>query len=550
MSGLASQNEALAFMRGQSSTASRSKRDGIHRSEHMSSRTIIDAFSQIVVERGRRPAVRHDGRVITYAELDERSNVLAAHLVSVGVRKEAVAVMYAHGPEYIIALLAVLKAGGFFATIAGDLKPARKKALLENIGARVLLHDAEYASDASHMSMVCSNLCIINTEEQNYKGTSLAFTNCPISAEDWAYIVFTSGSMGDPKGVPYTHQNVLNLAEVHGRAMALNDADRALQACLLWTAASGSEIFSALLNCTVLYPFSLVKKGFTEYLRTLDREEITTFVVTPSMFRALLGSAKPSHVFSSVRLIRMGGERVGRKEIELFKRHFKLGTILRVGYGSSEYLLATQTLVDHHYELDGDIVPAGYPMEGTECWIEDEHGEILGPNSIGEICISSPNLCVGYWNNAKLTAERFKNTDRPNRTYYTRDIGYIDDRGCLHHLGRKDGLTKISGKLISTTEIESKVMAILGSERVAVVPFEDNVWGNQLALFLIIDKNVEFDEVALRRMLRTGLPNDAIPRRIFVLDEFPLTSNYKIDRAALVAKLHTNAGAKSSQPCN
>jgi acetyltransferase-like isoleucine patch superfamily enzyme len=239
-------------------------------------------------------------------------------------------------------------------------------------------------------------------------------------------------------------------------------------------------------------------------------------------------------------MIRLGGDRVERGDVELFKKHFSRDCVLFVGYGATECKIITQLFVNHDSRLDDGVLPVGYPAHDMEILIYKD-GCPVGPGEAGEIVIRSRYLAPGYWRQPELTAQRFLPDpdghglpeEQRKRLYLSGDVGRLAEDGCLTHLGRKDSQVKIRGFRVETTEVEA-VLLERPSVKEAVVVAREGLSGNlQLVAYIVPTGTSQITGVGLRRELAEHLPDYMIPSAFVVMDALPLNANGKIDRRAL-----------------
>jgi amino acid adenylation domain-containing protein len=497
--------------------------------------SIVDRFHKIELEYADCSAVKHEGVVMTYAMLDAASNSLAALLVrEAGVCKQPVAMLYKHGIDAITAQFAVLKSGNFYAHIDCELGFERQQLLMENLGSRILLCDDACEAKAALLAATLPHLLVLNTQRVVVDQSA----SCPplnIKPQDYAYIVFTSGSTGPPQGVIISHENVLHFTRNQTNYMHLRSADRAMQICPLWTGASGTEIFSTLLNGATLFPFSVNDGGLARLTKVLLEENISTFTAVPTLFRMLMGVQAPNTIFPAMRMIRLAGDRTTRIDVDLFQKHFPKTCLLRVGLGASEILLFAHLFIDTEYAMTGEVVPVGHPLEDVELMLlDDDLREVDQAGEYGEIAVRSRYLSVGYWKNPQLTNERFLPdiSDVSKRIYLSRDIGYRDEQGLLHHVGRKDARVKIYGKMVLISDVEEALLSIAGVKEAVVVPFDSGERGTELTAWLVTEADCR-DLAAIRQQLAAKIPAEIRPGTITILDALPLQSNNKINRLQL-----------------
>jgi len=496
--------------------------------------SIVARFGRLAQRHAGHAAIKYHNSILSYGELERRSNGLAQLLLALRGRSSApVALLFRQGSSCHIAQLAILKTGTCYSHIDHELGLVRQTLILANLGASLLLCDAACLAQAEALACKFRHLCVIDIE-------ALAWRDQPqppgaeIHPGDDACIVYTSGSTGEPQGVVLSHRNVLAIARNHGKDFRLSCDDRAAQLCPLWTAASCSEVFSALLNGCTLYPWAIKEQGIQAFLRLLENERISTLTASPPLFRMLFSAAESGQQFSSLRLLRLGGDRTLRSDLTLFRQHFGPHCLLRLGYGAAEYMQISQLFIDHSYEATAEILPVGRPMADCELLLLDDEGQPVPTGEYGEIAVRSRYLGRGYWNNPALTQERYRSdgTDPALQVYLTRDIGYLDAAGDLHHIGRKDARLKLYGKLVLMSDIEQALLNIPGVRDAVVIPIDSGARGTELAAFVAADSS-QLDAASMRKALAQQLVPELIPRTFSVLEALPLGLSNKINRLSL-----------------
>lgn len=492
--------------------------------------SIIARFRRVALALGDSLALKFEDQSLTFGELEQTSNALAHVLSEVLPNGRApVALMYKHGNGGIVAQIAVLKLGRCFCCLDADIKPERRNALFSQLGADCVLCDSASLEAALELRAAFPELTIFNTEAVAADSTATrdAFPNP--GPDDIACIVNTSGSTGAPKGVMLSHRNMLMTAFVHGQDFQISGADKSFHLCPHSTAAAGSEIFTALLNGSAVFPFSIKDSGIRRFQELIVEEEITTFTASPVLFRLIFKAFRYCERFPSVRLIRLGGDRVTKLDVEIFRERFERHCRLRVGYGSSEYMPALQLFIDRD-DAVGEVVPLGYPVQGCMVSLIDEKGAPVAVGEPGEIVVRSRQLSLGYWQDAERTDKAFRSdpNDSGTRTYCTSDMAYRDAEGCFHFIGRKDSIVKINGKQVCVADVERALRAISWLTDAAIVPVGNKQNGTELVAFVVSDrKGVELSHV--RASLAADLPYEAMPAKLIALSEIPLTANNKTD---------------------
>ncbi|HUF73008.1 MAG TPA: AMP-binding protein [Gammaproteobacteria bacterium] len=500
--------------------------------------TIPARFARMADAHGNRVAISDSETQMSYAVLDGLSSGLAGEIVErLGTASEPVALLYRSGAPALVAQLATLKSGKFFACLDSQLEPQRLLPLLEDLGVRMMLCSAELEPKALSLAQTLPGCSMINSESAGLSGGETVQPN--LSPDSPACVIYTSGSTGPPEGVLISHRSLLHFVLLHTNSTHLRKEDRGLQVCPLSSVASTAEIFPILLNGGTLVPFNLKELGGKLLVELLQKERITVCTFVPVAFRVLLASLPSDTILTDMRLVRLSGDRILRRDCVGFAKHFSADCLLRASYGASESLLCTNYFVHRDHIPDREVVPAGYPLPDTEVLIVDDELNRLGPNETGEIAIKSRYLSSGYWRNDALTAERYLDSGDGDGSaiYLTRDVGYLEPDGCLIHLGRRDARVKIYGKMVTLTDIESAMMSIDGVDEAVVVAIAKADAERFLAAYYVAVGAEAPDPDTIRRELRTRLPPEILPRKIVRLEALPVTDRNKIDRRRLAAEV-------------
>jgi len=499
--------------------------------------TIPERFEKIVARYPDNVAIDDGRRVLTYREFDVATSRLAHDLVDrLGPASEPVALLYRHGAPFHIAQFGVFKSGKFYASLDTELAPDRLSLLLENLEPRLLLCDSQCEPLARGLASRLRGAAVLNTEtEAPGAAASAERPAVNLTPNSIAHIIYTSGSTGAPEGVVVSHRHVLHHVRNHTHDLRVRPDDRGSQICPLSSAASKGEVFPLLLNGAALFPFAVKSEGVNNVAglaRWLKRKRITLYTSVPVLFRLLAVALGKNGSLPDMRVVRLSGDRILGSDIELFKKHFAPNCLMRAAYGSSECNLATRYYIDHAYDGARKMVPAGYALPGVEVFIVDDDLNRLGPGEHGEIAVRSRYHAQGYWRNPKRTDERFRvDPEDPSQSLYlTRDLGYLEQDGCLIHLGRTDFRVKVYGKWVAVTEIEEALLA-LPNVREAVVVARDGPHGNVLAAYYTTTGADLPPGAALGAMSR--FPPEIVPKEFVRLAEMPVTGSNKIDRKRL-----------------
>jgi len=480
-----------------------------------------------------RLAVKTPPKAITYTELNQQANRIAHAILTVyGQDEEPVALLLQEGIAVATALLGSLKAGKLFVALDPSFPATRLAVILHNARARLLVTDSIHLPLAHKLAHHGSTLLDIDALQYIYTTENPGLSLAP---NRLAYIVYTSGSTGEPTGVLYNHQSALHLVKRLTNVYHICADDR-LVALQSWSFAPAVRtVFCSLLNGAAVFPFDLKGEGVGKLAAWLLQEQITITNLFASGFRQFVSALSGEEAFPHLRLLIMGGEPLYKSDVELYKKHFTPLCILAHVMGSTELSTTRMYFIDGETRLVDDIVPPGYAVEETDIILLDETGAAIRGHEVGEIAVKSRYLAVGYWGNDTLTAARFMPdpTGGEERIYLTGDMGMMLPDGCLVHRGRKEFLVKIRGYRINPSEIET---ALLGEESIqeAVVVARESPAGEQRLVAYIVPSSPYAPTVTdMRRSLAKTLPDYMIPTAFIMLEAFPRTPTGKVDRRAL-----------------
>ncbi len=474
-------------------------------------------------------------QALSYRTLNARANRLARMLRRAGVTRDTIiALQVQRSPEMLIGLLAILKAGGAFLPIDPTYPPARISYILEHSQAQVLLTQCSLAAPASTEALRCFDLFDATLYQDD--DSDLDSWNEP---DDLAYVLYTSGSTGLPKGVAITQQSVLNLIESLGQIIECKPGKSVLA---LTTVAF--DIFVAETLLPLCWGMRVViadeqEQADVELLRRrLLLSAVEVLQLTPSRLRLLLDTAEGLASVQAVRTLLVGGEAF--PNYLLARLHDYPGTIYNL-YGPTETTVYSLGKRLHQ----GERVNIGTPIANTQVFVVDAAGQCQPVGAEGELLIGGVGLARGYLHRPDLTAERFVPNpfsdegdtahlgDCGLRLYRTGDRVRQLPNGEIEFLGRLDRQVKLRGYRIELGEIEQLLLS-RPQVKAAVV----EIWGaaqqqQYLCAYVVPSAEAPLSTTVLRRYLAQQLPAYMIPAFFVELDELPLTPNGKIDRRAL-----------------
>ncbi|MBG0811170.1 amino acid adenylation domain-containing protein [Methylosinus sp. H3A] len=473
--------------------------------------------------------------LLTYAELEAKANRLAHFLRGRGVdRNVPVGLCVTRSAGTIVALLGILRAGGAYIPIDPDLPPTRIAAMLEDAGAGALLCRREWFERSNIDFDAPVFLDGAEAEIAAQPSVAPAVADEPL---DLAYVIFTSGSSGLPKGVAVAHGSLVNYTRA---ILERLENENGLHFALVSTLAADlghTVLFPALASGGCLHVLSYDEatdpRSFATYLAN---HPIDVLKIVPSHYSALLPPVGGKEPLPRRALI-FGGEALPTR---LARRLVAAGPGCRLfnHYGPTETTVGALMLPMSEKEHRGATAPIGRPIKNMRAYI-------LGPDltptpqaASGEICLSGAGLARGYIGRPDLTAERFVPDPfgaSGERLYRTGDLGRVDDDGVVTFLGRIDRQIKIRGYRVELGEIEARLCEHPDVEQAVVAALEDAPGSVRLVAYVVGRKGAESSGDAMRAHLDRHLPAYMIPTVFVSLDALPVTSNGKVDRKRLPA---------------
>jgi amino acid adenylation domain-containing protein len=482
--------------------------------------TIVSQFEKQVDTTPNHIAVLYEGTLLTYTELDQQANQLAAYLTDNYQihAKDLIGIIQPRGIEMIVCMLAVLKAGGAYVPIDSDNPADRVEFIIEDSGCKVCLDASEWEKFTTVRS-----------------GYSVERQNKTVSPEDLAYIIYTSGSTGKPKGVMVDHHNVVRLFKTDNPLFDFESSD-------VWTLYhsyafdfSVWEMYGALLfGGKLIIVSKTVAQDSNLFLDLLSNENVTVLNQTPSAFYNLSKAAEESSVPLSLRYVIFGGEALSPDRLTKWQSRYPACKLVNM-YGITEATVHTTYKLLGEKEMNTDLSNIGIPIPTVNCLILDQHQRIVPQGVSGELYIGGEGVAIGYLNREELTNERFVSHPykKTEKLYRTGDRVRLLEGGDMEYLGRIDNQVKIRGHRIELGEVEHILEKHPLLEQVVVLARSNQNDEKELVAY-IVSKEAQ-NTVDLRAYLEGFLPKYMLPAYFVQVAEFPLTNNGKIDRRALPA---------------
>ncbi|MVT11414.1 non-ribosomal peptide synthetase [Chitinophaga tropicalis] len=483
-------------------------------------KTIVDLFREQVMSTPEHTAIYWEGRSISYRELDEHSNQLAHYLkVNYPIGPDnLIAIKMERSDAFIIAILAVLKAGAAYLPIDPNY-PAERVAYLEKDSNCVITIDFSLYTQFLKQRARYSILPLFTV----------------IRPDNLVYLIYTSGSTGNPKGIMMTHRAMLNLMMFHVNEFAPGEVKKVLQCASVSFDVSFQEIFSTLLAGAALYPITEdSKKDVTELVDFVTGNSIDTMFLPTAYFKLLMEEEYFLTLIGlSVRHIIVAGEQLvlGEAFIAYLKTH---NLVLHNHYGPAETHVVTTIRLSKEQSATLKKIPSiGKPVSNNEIYILDSKLSLVPVGVIGELCIGGVGVARGYLNKPELTAEKFvANPFRAGeRMYRTGDLARWLADGSIEYLGRKDDQVKIRGFRIEPGEIETALQGHGSVTTAAVIARAVGSGEKELVAYVVGGEALQAS--TLRAYLGSLLPAYMVPGYFVQLEALPLSPNGKLDRKRL-----------------
>ena len=485
-----------------------------------------------------------DGEALTYGELSERSTRLAARLRELGVGPEVpVAVCLERSTGLLVALLAVLKAGGAYLPLDVAYPRERLEHMVRDSQARLVLTVRARAQQLP-VPATCQLVCL--DEEPTAAGFLCVQTPCePVLPDNAAYIIYTSGSTGTPKGVVVRHHSLLNYALTAVEDYGLRPSDRVLQFASISWDTSTEEIFPTLLaGATLVLRPQELPGSCSQFLEICERQRLTLLNLPTAFWHELTVDIERQHlpVPSSLRLLIIGGEQASWERVQAWKRCANGDLRLVNTYGCTEAtavstlceLSQTGTVSAEHGEA-----PIGRAIGNVNTYVLDATWTPVPPGVPGELYLGGEGLARGYAGAGALTAERFLPdpfSQRPGaRMYRTGDLVQALPDGKLKYLGRLDAQVKVRGIRVELGEIEAVLGQHPAVKGVVLTSRCDATGQTALVAYVVRDGDRHVTATEVRRYASERLPEFMVPATVVLLEEFPQTPTGKIDRKRLPA---------------
>lgn len=500
------------------------------------------SIAQVAARQPGRLAAASPTQTLTYAQLQASADRLAHELRRRRVAPgDLVGIVLQRSPWWGVAMLGVLGAGAAFLAIDPCDPAPRRAALLDDAGARVLVTDSALAPriEVGDRELICVDLLDGSPDSPAPHSPAPGSSAHPrpepgVPADTPAYVVYTSGSTGSPKGVLVGHEALTN----HGHGVvaryALGVEDRVLQLAPVGFDVALEELLASwLAGAAVHFPTTDGALSFPELHRHVERDRITVLNLPASYWHEWVDhlTRTGGRVPSSLRLVVCGSERVSTAKLRAWQRLAGPRVRWMNAYGVTEATITSTT-----YEPEGpiaddapDVVPIGRPLANVRALVLDAAGEPVPHGVAGELHIGGAGVALGYLGRPDLTAASFVAASADaggGRLYKTGDLVRYGASGDLEYLGRRDAQVKVRGYRVELAEVEAALLAHPEVREAVVLPRGD---GDGLVAYVVSSG----EQPALRAFLGARLPGHLVPETYVPLPALPRSERGKIDRAAL-----------------
>ena len=478
-------------------------------------------------------AVVYGENEIRYEELNRRANQLAHYLRKHGVGLETrVGVLMERSAEWIVALLGILKAGGVYVPLDGSYPEQRLRFMLEDAEVRLLLTERGQPDIVAEQE--ATEVVYLDSGWEWLESENAENLDNLTEPENLAYLMYTSGSTGQPKGVGVPHRAINRLVS-NTNYVKFDETDRVAQTSNASFDAATFEIWGALLNGSRLVVLDKETALSPEELgRQLVDQQISIMFLTTALFNQTALS-RPE-IFASLKYVVYGGDAVDVRAVHRVLEEGKPRHLVN-GYGPTEGTTFTTAYEAQDSDVGARTIPIGRVLSNTEVWVLDQQSRMVPVGVVGELCIGGDGLARGYLGRPELTAEKFVphpySSKAGARLYRTGDLVRYQSDGNIEFLRRMDQQVKVRGFRVELGEIESVLNEYWAIVESVVADSKDTSGNTRLIAYIVLEEGVEATSSQMLTFLQEKLPSYMLPAAFITIKEIPLTANGKVDRRAL-----------------
>lgn len=504
--------------------------------EYPDNKVIYEFFEEQASAYPNRIAAQFSDSVITYGDLNKKTNCLARVLRGKGVGRDSiVGVMLERSLDMIISIIAVQKAGGAYLPIDPKYPADRISYILQDSGTRLLLTKKEY------ITFGLDDIAVLDVEDKTLYFGDTSNIEKINSSIDLAYVIYTSGSTGKPKGTLLQHNSLVNRLSWMQKKYPIGYNDVILHKTPFTFDVSVWELFWwSIQGARICFLEPGFEKDPSKIVTSIEKNNVTIIHFVPSMLNSFLEYLKESGGVERVKSLRQvfaSGEALTTQQVSLFKELLsENGTLLANLYGPTEATIDV-SYFDCITPEELDNIPIGKPIDNTKLLILDKKMNLQPIGVPGELCISGVGLARGYLNRPELTSEKFVNNpyDYGKKLYRTGDLARWSEDGNIQYLGRIDLQVKIRGLRIELEEIEKGLLKHPFIKNCIVSVWEKQPGNIHLIGYVVCEEGHMVESAELQELLAKTLPDYMVPKIYVYLDNIPVSQNGKADRKSLPA---------------
>jgi long-chain acyl-CoA synthetase len=489
------------------------------------------------------------GKRYTYRQLVDRADCLAQKLHELGVgRGDRVAIYLNNSPEAVAAIFGILKAGAVFVTINRLTKSEKFAAIVKDCQAVAVITDKRAVTQkvGDHLleDAGCVRSVIVcgpragnpGNGDPRYHYFSPGPAVAPVSAPppvnidlDLACLIYTSGTTGESKGVMCDHSNVVFVTQSIVEYLKNNEQDITLNVLPLAFSYGMYQLLAVFaVGATLVLEESFAFPDMV--LEHMAEEHVTGFAGVPTIYSMLLSMDLSKFDLSHLRYLTNAAAGLPVEHVKRLRQVFPRVEMYLM-HGLTE---VARTMYLPPDQTDARPASSGIAIPGTELWIEDEHGQRLGPGQIGELVVRGRNVMRGYWMAPELTTQRFRpGPIAGERLCYSGDLFKTDEEGYFYFVSRKDDIIKSRGEKVAPREVENVLYTIRGVQDAAVIGIPDPVMGHAIKAFLVAAPGADLTESEVISHCKAHLEDYMVPRHVEFRNELPKTGSGKIRRMDL-----------------
>ncbi|ACC98548.1 Non-ribosomal peptide synthetase [Elusimicrobium minutum Pei191] len=483
--------------------------------EYDKTMTVIDVFEQNAKDFPENPAIKYEDKVLTYKQVKNISDNIAAKLRERGVKKgDCIAILVKRSELMPVCVLGAVKAGAAYVPFDFVYPPERLKFMLQQTKAKILIAD----EDLLYLLPECECGVLLTKDIYFLKSPEDKKDIAGVAPSDCAVVLYTSGTTGTPKGVIITHANIMALCVWVKQKLGVKNTDNMATYASFGFDASMMDIFSSLYCGSCLHVIAdELKLDLTRLNDYFEKNSVTSVFMTTQMGRKFAETISNN----SLKYLMVGGE-------ALVPLEPPKGYLLYNGYGPTECTAcASMFIVDKLYER----IPLGKPVPNSAIFMLDKYNNIAPVGVVGELCIAGPQLAKGYLDNPQETKEKF--VENPfireagfDKIYRTGDIARYLPGGDIDFMGRRDSQVKIRGFRVELTEIEGRIRAYPAVKDAVVIANDAPGGGKRALAYIVADKKIDITE--LHKFIEQELPSYMVPATTTQIEAIPFNPNGKV----------------------